>query len=360
MEIYLDKYGSIVDGYETFMSSPPVSHGDYDCLLMLSGGKDSMFMLNKLTTETSKRIIAYTYDHPYESKYAIDNIKEIGRLIDVDYISFASHAKYKKMMRKVFLSVDKASVPFKAEKIPCAVCSSYLIATACLMAIDLKVPYVLYCADPVQMLGVEHELKKMIQSLAFHLGLDFLEELLGRKAVEILEQDSLDLPLVVFPYVSMMGSYDREAIITDVKKLGKLRPSSIGTMCSLYPLLEYYSYKNYDCCIDSLELAAGARNGALPRDTLISMIGEYRKIILEIAVKDRLGDQDMAAIRDFTRKVHPESEVEAELLCHKIVSLRPVAQELGILNDFLVSEVDLRSKEEDEFLRSTRDIGEDF
>jgi len=85
---YVEKYTAIVGHYEKFMSSPRVSEGEYDCLLMLSGGKDSMYMLNKLKSETSKRIIAYTYDLPYESRNAIKNLKEISRLIDGDYISF--------------------------------------------------------------------------------------------------------------------------------------------------------------------------------------------------------------------------------------------------------------------------------
>ncbi len=357
---YVEKYTAIVGNYEKFISSPPVSDGDYDCLLMLSGGKDSMYMLNKLKTETSKRIIAYTYDLPYESRNAINNIKEISKLIDGDYISFSSYAKHKQVMKKVFLS-GKKNDEFRAEKTPCAVCSSYLIASACFMAMNLKVPYVLYCADPVQMLGVETDLKKVIQLLASHLGWDFLDDLMGKKARRVMETDSKNLPSVVFPYVAMMNSYNKESIIKELERLGKLLPSSMGTMCSLYPILEYYSYKNYDCCIDSLEYAVSARKGVSSRETLIRLTNEYRKIITEIAVKAQLSEQDEIIIHNFTQLVHPTSETDAEAMYRQITSLRRVAQELGILNELITSGSDYRKKEEENFLDSvTGKIEEDF
>jgi hypothetical protein len=357
---YVEKYTAIVGHYEKFMSSPQVSDGEYDCLLMLSGGKDSMYMLNKLKTETSKRIIAYTYDLPYESRNAIKNIKEISRLIDGDYISFSSYSKHKQLMRKVFLS-EKKNTQFRAEKTPCAICSSYLIASACFMAMSLKIPYVLYCADPIQMLGVETDLKKLIQLLASHLGWDFLDELMGRKARRVMETDSKELPSVVFPYVSMMNSYDKESIIKELERLGKLLPSSMGTMCSLYPILEYYSYKNYDCCIDSLEYAVSARKGVSSRDTLIRLTGEYRKIIMEIAVKEQLSEQDKSIIRNFSKQVHPNSETDAEAMYQQIISLRSVAQELGIFDDLVANTAAYKKAEEEKFLNSVKgEIGEDF
>ncbi len=366
---YVEKYTAIVDHYEKFMSSPQVSEGEYDCLLMLSGGKDSMYMLNKLKSETPKRIIAYTYDLPYESRNAIKNIKEISRLIDGDYISFSSYSKHKQLMRKVFLS-DKNNTPlplsrgdsqFRAEKTPCAICSSYLIASACFMAMNLKIPYVLYCADPIQMLGVETDLKKVIELLASHLGWDFLDELMGKKAHRVMEIDSKDLPSVVFPYVAMMNSYDKESIIKELERLGKLLPSSMGTMCSLYPILEYYSYKNYDCCIDSLEYAVSARKGVSSRDTLIRLTGEYKKIIMEIAVKAQLSDHDKTIIRRFADKVHPNSETDAEAMYRQIISLRSVAQELGIFDDLVANTAAYKKAEEEKFLNSVKgEIGEDF
>ncbi|MBF0228930.1 MAG: hypothetical protein HQK63_04970 [Desulfamplus sp.] len=357
---YAEKYSAILNNYEKFITASPVNEGSYDSLLMLSGGKDSMYMLNKLKKETSKRIISYTYDLPYEGKNAVNNIKEIMKLIDGDYISFSSYAKYKQLMRKVFLS-EKKEDAFKAEKTPCTICTSYLVVSACFMAMNLKIPYILYCADPVQMFSVETDLKKLIHLLASYLGWDFLDELTDKRASLVMKMDSKELPTVVLPYVTMMNSYSKENIIKELEKFGKLLPRSMGTSCSLYPLLEYYSYKNYDCNLDSLEYAINVRKGFIPRNMMLSLDDLYKKIIIEIAVKEELTEQDKVTIRNFTQTVNQDSEIDSETMYQKIISLRKVSQDLGIFEEFITSSSYYREKEEKKFLHSITDkIDEDF
>lgn len=59
--------------------------GDYDCLVLLSGGKDSTYMLCRLA-EMGLKILAFTLDNGYISDGAKDNIRKIVSGLGVDHI----------------------------------------------------------------------------------------------------------------------------------------------------------------------------------------------------------------------------------------------------------------------------------
>ncbi|HAO20832.1 MAG TPA: hypothetical protein DCQ37_10450 [Desulfobacteraceae bacterium] len=82
---------------------------------------------------------------------------------------------------------------------------------------------------------------------------------------------------------------------------------------------------------------------------------------MEIAVKAQLSDQDKSIIRNFAQKVHPNSETDAEAMYRQIISLRSVAHELGIFDDFIKNTGNYKKNEEEAFLNSVKgEIGEDF
>lgn len=59
--------------------------GDYDCLLLLSGGKDSTYALAKLK-EMGLRILAFTLDNGYISEGAKDNVRRTIAQLGVDHV----------------------------------------------------------------------------------------------------------------------------------------------------------------------------------------------------------------------------------------------------------------------------------
>lgn len=58
--------------------------GDYDCMMLLSGGKDSTYALAQLVTMGFK-VFAFTLDNGYISAEAKDNIRRVVRTLDVDH-----------------------------------------------------------------------------------------------------------------------------------------------------------------------------------------------------------------------------------------------------------------------------------
>ncbi|MBE9066938.1 amino acid adenylation domain-containing protein [Leptolyngbya cf. ectocarpi LEGE 11479] len=58
--------------------------GDYDCMMLLSGGKDSTYALAQLVTMGFK-VFAFTLDNGYISEEAKDNIRRVVKTLDVDH-----------------------------------------------------------------------------------------------------------------------------------------------------------------------------------------------------------------------------------------------------------------------------------
>lgn len=73
--------------------------GEYDVLVSFSGGKDSIYLLNKIVNEYKLRTLAYTsnFDQP---DVALDNIKRTIEKLGVDHVVYSPSTRvYKKFIR---------------------------------------------------------------------------------------------------------------------------------------------------------------------------------------------------------------------------------------------------------------------
>ena len=59
--------------------------GDYDCLLLYSGGKDSTYVVSKLL-HMGLNVLAYFFDNGYTSEQAYKNIIHSFEQFQVDYV----------------------------------------------------------------------------------------------------------------------------------------------------------------------------------------------------------------------------------------------------------------------------------
>ena len=69
----------------------------YDCMVGLSGGRDSTYILWKLVHDYNMKVIAVTYDNPFTSAQAKQNIKTALEILNVDHVlwSFPNDAHLK-------------------------------------------------------------------------------------------------------------------------------------------------------------------------------------------------------------------------------------------------------------------------
>lgn len=62
----------------------PLATGKYDCMMLLSGGKDSSYALARLV-DLNLRVLAFTLDNGYLSDEAMDNISRVCETLGVDH-----------------------------------------------------------------------------------------------------------------------------------------------------------------------------------------------------------------------------------------------------------------------------------
>lgn len=95
--------------------------GRYDCLVMVSGGKDSIMTLYKIKQFSKIRILAYTLDNGFEPEEAIENIKKAVEKLEIDWI--LDKPRYMKKVLKTIIK-DKIKISF------CRFCAHMMVNRA--------------------------------------------------------------------------------------------------------------------------------------------------------------------------------------------------------------------------------------
>jgi len=75
----------------------------YDCVVTLSGGRDSSYTILKLVKDYHMNVLAVNFENPFTDDQAVRNIENIKRILNVDLISF-------KMKDNTFEKVFKNNV----------------------------------------------------------------------------------------------------------------------------------------------------------------------------------------------------------------------------------------------------------
>ena len=70
------------------MNAKKSSKDNYDCMVPISGGKDSAFQLHVLTRIYGLKPIAVTFSHNWYSKTGWDNLWNVLEKLDVDHIMY--------------------------------------------------------------------------------------------------------------------------------------------------------------------------------------------------------------------------------------------------------------------------------
>ena len=98
-------------------------NNDYDCLVPISGGKDSTFQLHVITKIYGMRPLAVTFSHNWFSETGKYNLQNAIEKFNVDHIMFTpNRALVNKLARESLLS-DRGcmlALPFRGGSLPIA------------------------------------------------------------------------------------------------------------------------------------------------------------------------------------------------------------------------------------------------
>ncbi len=331
------------DNYQRFLHSKPRLEAPYDCLFMYSGGKDSTYMLDRFVNVDKRRVLAYTFKIPFESQHAAENIENIRDKIATEYFIDSDDANVRKLMKHVFNNVrPNRSGKYLDEKLPCMICRSLYVIRAINFAFKQRIPFIIFCADPQQIVTTESDVRQTIKTFYKVVGRPLTEEIFGAELEEILFAPEGDLPRIVFPYIAMRHSYDPEKMIAELKQKGLYRTSPLETHCSLFPLLNHYSFKNYDCSFYKLNMASQVRNAdeqGSAKATFSIRFGNgedmlateevYKRVVFDIAADKGSRQEQAARLQEVFDKMKFSPEA-ARFLSDKFLAMRDIADDLGI------------------------------
>ncbi len=105
----------------------------YDCMVMCSGGKDSTSSLYYMVKRYKLNVLAFTFDHGFETEEAMRNIRKAVEILKVDFLLFKSDYM-KDMFSKILTTGSKAVI--------CHPCSIWYMDLAFDIAARYKIPMI--------------------------------------------------------------------------------------------------------------------------------------------------------------------------------------------------------------------------
>lgn len=105
----------------------------YDCMVMCSGGKDSTSALYFMKKRYNLNILAFMFDHGFETEEAINNVRNAVGILDIDFILYKS-SYMKPMFSKMIRTDSKATI--------CHVCSIWYMDLAYDVAARYDIPII--------------------------------------------------------------------------------------------------------------------------------------------------------------------------------------------------------------------------
>lgn len=333
------------DNYQYFLASAPRTSSEYDCLFMYSGGKDSTYMLDKFVNGEGRRVLAYTFDVPFQSEHALGNFQTIQEKIPIRYYRDADDDKIRMLMQHVFNHVPvRQPAGYLDEKTPCMLCRDFFVLRAIVFAFKNDIPFLIFCADPQQIVTIQSHVPEIIKAFYARVGRDMTERLFGDDLEDLLFEPEERLPRIIFPFIGMRHSYNPAKMISELKEKGMYTTSPLETHCTLFPLLNYYSFHNYNCSFYRLNMASQVRGARIDQSEQVATFGiefnkdgsrlveteaRYKQVIMDIIRKEGSKEAQRAEL-DAVFKAMAFDQDAADYLIEKYMALHEVASDLGI------------------------------
>src|SRR3990172_429179 len=94
----------------------------YDCLMALSGGKDSTYTLFLMREKYGLKVLAYTFDNWFQSERAATNVRNVLAHMHIDHIRFTP--SFESFRNMVLASISHDLYSRKALERATAICTT--------------------------------------------------------------------------------------------------------------------------------------------------------------------------------------------------------------------------------------------
>lgn len=280
---------------------------EYDCLIGISGGKDSSYVLHMLKNHYNLNVLAYTFDNGFLSDYAKNNIRNLVKDVGVDHLFYKPKWEFHKEVYQKMTYL---------RGIPCKGCSLGAYGTSFKFAVEKNIPLVFHGRTPAQLFREYHpnsidptlpfiesnlseytrekqittlkEVQKRLQNL---LGdKEDIENTLAEKMMKKFFPDISTLMkaerIPEFIGYFLYHKYDEEKIKNTLEtELNWRRPEHDKTLshddCLIHNAVEYLRYTKKGYLLIEPELSVLIRQGKITRKEALQRIEKERETIAE-------------------------------------------------------------------------------
>ena len=121
----------------------------YECMVCISGGRDSTYVLWKMVHDYNLRVFAVTYRNPFHSKQALENVEQAVKILNVDHLywEFPNNAHFKTTKKHLKIWSHNPSsimIPFV-----CAHCKSWCFEFY-KIAKNYDIPLIVFGSNPLE------------------------------------------------------------------------------------------------------------------------------------------------------------------------------------------------------------------
>ncbi|RDU22704.1 adenine nucleotide alpha hydrolase family protein [Anaerosacchariphilus polymeriproducens] len=252
---------------------------DYDCLVGLSGGKDSTYIIYKLKNDYGMRVLAYTFDNGFSTDYARNNIKNALEKLDVDYMSVSMKESE---LRRYYTAFMKLMHNF------CSVCFHFMHYYSHKIAYEKKIPLIVNGRTIGQILqtadsekGIEpFQISNNLKEFEYQMFGKLTDKLEQQKFVEYLNESRVR-SLSYFAYHNVS---EEETMDFLEKRINWKRPDK-GTShpdCWAHALAEKLNIEKCGYPVRTGELAVLVRAGKISKEEMEEILSKdmdrYREI----------------------------------------------------------------------------------
>jgi tRNA(Ile)-lysidine synthase TilS/MesJ len=263
----------------------------YDCIVPVSGGRDSAYVLYNMVEVYKMRTLAYNYDNGFASEQAKENLKNIRELLDVDFISIKS----KKQTQKLCLINNIKAWARKPSSEPfptfCYGCKHGYLGGAYKIARIMKIPLIILGSSQMEESRFKEALGRYHKSYLIHLFIKFMRNpfYLNPKNICTYLFLNVEFPLIMrnnsikiiqfFDYIE----YDEKKMLSVVaSKLNWKKDENLDASwrfdCQVHAIIDYMFRKKLGFTEKDEMYSLMIRNGKLTRAEALERIEKETKV----------------------------------------------------------------------------------
>lgn len=284
----------------------------YNALVLVSGGKDSAYLLHLLKNKYKLNVLALFIDSPAVNGLSRNNVLEISKKFNIDFFQFRVDEKIFKKF--ISLGLKKCKINNIGPRFGCGFCLYLRSAISLNIATKLNIPVIMSGVDSDQfpnplLLDEQGEIKNFYIKNNFYMKEIFQEVFQNEfnDSIYDLNIEKNTLPHIIYPLTFL--NHDQEKIFEYLQKIGlnKNNFKSSSTSCDLIYFFDFFSFKWFDASSQSLIISNKIRkdgyyfvnNKKLKKEDAEIILKEYKDALFLIAGDEKIIKKDNYFFKKF-------------------------------------------------------------